>query len=88
MAMTLALAHRSNVPFMVSVPDDPDALKLIRLLLLLFDFAWRNRGEILLFVENVNRLFDVAEATLDVCAVCYDGWMWVMGEANVFRTAL
>lgn len=70
--VTRALTHRVNIPFMVNVPDDPDALKLIRLLVALFDFAWRNRVEVLLFLENVNKVFDVIEATLEICGECYD----------------
>jgi len=82
MVTNRALAHRVNIPFMVNVPDDPDALKLIRVLLLLFDFAWRNRVEVLLFVENVNKLFDVIEAILEVCGECYDVWMVVVCRAR------
>ena len=76
--MTRTLTHRSNVPFMVIIPDDPDALKLIRLLLAVFNFAWRNRAEILLLVENVNKVFDVASTTLEFCGECYDLWMVVV----------
>lgn len=76
--MVKSLAHRSNIPFMVNIPNDPEALRLLRLLVVLFDFAWRNRVEVLLFIENVNKVFDVIEATLDMCAVCYDGWVWVI----------
>lgn len=80
-----ALAHRTSIPFMVIVPDDPEAIKLLRLLLFLFNFLWRNRQEIFLLVENVNRLFDVAEVVLEICGVCYDWWIWVwsIGIKNV-----
>lgn len=73
--MTRALTHRTGLPFMVIVPDDPEAIKLLRLLLFLFNFLWRNRTEIFLLVENVNQLFDLIETFLEICGVCYDGWV-------------
>lgn len=76
--MTRALSHRTGLPFMVIVPDDPEAIKLLRLLLFLFNFLWRNRAEIFLLIENVNRLFDVIEAVLEICGICYDGWEWIL----------
>jgi len=69
------LAHRADMPFMVTIPNDPDALKLIRLLLIFFNFLWANRREVLLLVENINKAFDVIEAILDTCAACYDGYL-------------
>lgn len=73
-----ALAHRTGIPFMVIVPDDPEAIKLLRMLLFLFNFLWRNRAEIFLLVENVNRLFDTVEAMLEICGICYDEFEWVL----------
>lgn len=80
--MTRALTHRTGLPFMVIVPDDLEAIKLLRLLLFLFNFLWRNRTEIFLLVENVNRLFDLVEAFLEVCGVCYDWWVKLICTAK------
>lgn len=81
--MTRALAHRSAVPIMIVIPDDPDALKLIRLLLVIFNFLWRNRQEVFLLAENINRLFDWSEAILEMCGVCYDAWVWLICTAKL-----
>lgn len=86
--VTRALTSRANVPFMVIVPDDPDALRLIRLLLVIFNFLWRNRAEILLLAENVNMIFDVIEAVLDMCAVVYDWWILCIAKLESNLTAL
>lgn len=76
------LAHRADMPFMVTIPNDPDALKLIRLLLIFFNFLWVNRQEVLLLVENVNKAFDVIEAVLDLCADCYDLYMVLLCQVK------
>jgi hypothetical protein len=73
--MIRALASRADMPFMVTIPNDPDALKLIRLLLIFFNFLWSNRQEVLLLVENINKAVDLIEAILDTCAVCYDMYL-------------
>ena len=49
--MTATLAHRQSIPVLIAVPDDPDALRLIRLLVLILDFIWQHRYTFLRLAE-------------------------------------
>jgi hypothetical protein len=77
---TRTLAHRVDVPIMVSVPDDPDSIKLIRVIMFLLNFVWENRQEVLLLVENINRTYDLIDAVWSVCLdmveMILDGCQW------------
>lgn len=76
----ITLAHRQSIPVLIAVPDDPDALRLIRLVVALLDFLWQHRYTFLA----------AAEIICDVAAVGHaieEGILgWWMG--GVFRLVL
>lgn len=70
--MTRALSHRQRVPFMVSIPDEPDAIRLIRIMLLFINYTWQHKEQVFLLMDNINAFFDLVESVLDVCMACYE----------------
>jgi len=96
---TRSLTHRVNVPIVIVVPDDPDTLRLIRVLLLVLVFMWDNRHEVLLLIENINRAFDwidavvsvvsdMVEAFLDVCQMVYEETSFVVCSVRWYATKI
>lgn len=54
--MTLALAHRQSIPILIAIPDDPDALRLMRLLVALLDFIWLHRYTFLSAADTIGNV--------------------------------
>lgn len=54
--MTLALTHRQSIPILIAIPDDPDALRLMRLLVALLDFIWLHRYTFLSAADTISNV--------------------------------
>lgn len=74
------LAHRQSVPVLIAVPDDPDALRLMRLIVALLDFFWQYRYTFLTAAEIICDVAAVGQAIEEGIL----GW-WMRG---VFRLVL
>lgn len=73
--MTTTLAHRQRIPVLIAVPDDPDALRLIRLIVLLLDFLWQHRLTVLAAADSIGLVVEAVRQT----------YLMVMYEFAVMR---